>query len=406
MPKLNKYKAWFFSLLNAGVMLALALFWLGLPRTFGDEAIFIKWTSLVKKSLFGIDKKPSPESVLYVDVSGSKTSLEVPDPIYEERTGYHHIIITDRAQLAAFFRKVSQYGKNIPLVVVDITFEKPGPDDSLLQAAIDHFPFPLVGAQRVDNQLKLAPNVIKLRTGVANYLSADNQFMKYPLFLQDTLPSLPLVAWGMTEGKDYNNKGIWPRLNGHRSLLKPIIDFKIRPFDLNSGNTADTSGFTLRTLGTLLYEWTFWEEADIRALLNNKTIIIGDFQDDIHETVFGNIPGPLVVHNAYLTLVQGESIISWKWLLLLYLLFFWMSFRAYKEVANLQFVARPGMKSAVGRIIADSIDETFFLALGTVLSYFLFNIHINILILLIYLKLMTYLLGKFVFPKKTNTSAN
>lgn len=398
VPK--KYKAWLFSILNAGVMLSLALFWLGLPRTFGDEAIFIKWTSLVKKSLLGIDEKPSANSVLYVDVSGSQTCLEIPDPLYKESTGYHHTVITDRVQLATFLQKVAQYGSGIPLVIMDIYFETPCSDDSLLQATIDHFPFPVVGAQRVDDHLKLVPNVIKLPTGVANYLSSDNHFMKYPLYLLDTLPSLPLVGWGMTERKTYSNKGIWPRLDGHRSLLKPIIDFKIRPFDLNTGNTADTSGFTLRSLGTLLFEWEFWDEADIRTLLNNKTIILGDFSHDNHETIFGIIPGPLVVHNAYLTLVKGESIISWKWLLLLYLLFFWMSLRAYREVAALQNVAKPKIRSAIGHIIADSIDETFFLALGTVLSYFLFNIHINILILLIYLKFMTYLLGRFVFPKK------
>lgn len=404
VPK--KYNAWLFSILNAGVMLSLALFWLGLPRTFGDEAIFIKWTSLVKKSLLGIDQKPSPNSVLYVDISGSQTCLEIPDPLYKEPTGYNHTVITDRAQLAAFLQKVAQYGSGVPLVIMDLYFEIASSDDSLLQAVIDQFPFPVVGAQRIDNQQKLVPCVIKMPTGVANYLSSDNHFMKYPLYLFDTLPSLPLVAWGMSQRKNYSNTGLWPRLDGRKSLLKPIIDFKIRPFDLNTGNTADTSGFALRSMGTLLFEWDFWDEADIKTLLHNKTIILGDFSTDNHETIFGTIPGPLVVHNAYLTLVKGESIISWKWLLLLYLLFLWMSLRAYKEVASLQNAPSPKLKSAVGRIIADSIDETFFLALGTVLSYFLFNIHINILILLIYLKLMAYLLSRFVFPKKPDTSPN
>jgi hypothetical protein len=37
-------------------------------------------------------------------------------------------------------------------------------------------------------------------------------------------------------------------------------------------------------------------------LFKGKTIIIGDFQDDNHQTVFGTVPGPMIVHNAYLTL--------------------------------------------------------------------------------------------------------
>lgn len=399
MPK-ARYKGWLFATLNAGCMLLLALFWLSLPRTFGDESFFIKWTSIIKKSLLGIDKKPLPNSVLYVDVSGSKTIIETPDPLYEELTGYHHDVITDRAQLAAFLQMVAQYGSNIPLVIMDISFENASPHDSLLQATLDSFPFPLLGARRLDKKNKLVPSVLQMQTGIANYLSADNKFMKYPLFLNDTLPSLPLVAWAMTEGKSYSNKGLYPRLDGHSSLHKPIIDFKIRPYDLNTGNRADTSGYTLRAMGTLLFEWTFWEESDIRALLKGKTIILGDYYDDKHETVFGTLPGPLIVHNAYLTLIQRESLIPWKWVLLLYALFWWMSARAFKEVANLQTDQKSNIKSAVGRILVDSIDETFFLALGTILSYFLFNIHINILILLIYLKFVSYILKRFAFSKQ------
>lgn len=400
LPKLNPSRQrWLFATLNALCMLLLALFWLSLPRTFGDESFFIKWTSIVKKSLLGIDKKPAPNSVLYVDVLGSKAMVEISDPIYEEPTGYHHAVITDRAQLAAFLQMVTKYGSDIPLFIIDISFENVSPQDSLLQVAIDNFPFPLLGARRMDDKKKLSPSVIKLQTGVANYLSADNQFMKYPLFLNDSLPSLPLMAWAITEGKEYSNKRLWPRLDGRRSLHKPIIDFKIRPYDLNTGNRKDTSGYTLRAMGTLLHEWTFWEEADIRALLKGKTIILGDYYEDEHETVFGTLPGPLIVHNAYLTLVQGESLIRWRWVLLLYGWFWWMSARTFKEVANRQPSKKDSVKSAVGRILVDSIDETFFLALVTILSYFLFNIHINILILLIYLKVVSYILRRFVFPK-------
>lgn len=401
-----KYKGRLFATLNAGCMLLLALFWLSLPRTFGDEAFFIKWTSIIKKSLLGIDKKPLPNSVLYIDVSGSKATVEIPDPLYEEPTGYHHAVITDRGQLSDFLQAIAQYGSDIPLVIMDISFEDVSPQDSVLQAAIDSFPFPLLGARRLDEQHQLVPSVLQMQTGVANYLSPDNSFMKYPLFLADTLPSLPLMAWATTEGKKYNHKGLYPRLDGHRSLHKPIIDFKIRPYDLNTGNRGDTLGYTLRTMGTLLYEWTFWEEADIKRMLKDKIIIIGDYYQDKHQTVFGNLPGPLIVHNAYLTLVQGESLIPWKWVLLLYALFWWMSARAFNEIANRQSDKQNNIKSAVGRIIVDSIDETFFLALGTILSYFLFNIHINILILLIYLKFVSYILGRFVFTKPIAASSS
>jgi len=294
---------------------------------------------------------------------------------------------------------VAQYGQHISICILDLSFEIASAQDSVLQAAVDSFPFPLLGARRLNEKNQLSLNVIRMRTGIANYLSPDNNFMKYPLFLRDTLPSLPLMAWAITQGESYSNDKLYPRLGGRSSLYKPIIDFKIRPYDLNTGDRGDTLGYTLRAMGTLLYEWTFWEGADIRALLKGKTIIVGDFYEDTHETIFGTMPGPLIVHNAYLTLVQGESLIRWTWVLVLYALFWWMSARSYKEAAHAAVVEKPGIKSAVGRILVDSIDETFFLAAGTILSYFLFNIHINILVLLLYLKLVTYSLKRFVFGK-------
>lgn len=396
--KMRPSKAFIFSLINALVMLFLALFWLSLPRTFGDEAFFIKWTSLVKKSVLGLDHKPDPNSVLYVDVSGSKQLFEIPDPFYDELTGYQKKVITNRADLASFLEYLSTYGTDIPIVIIDLLFESPSADDSLLQAAIDHFPFPIVGARKLLEDGQLSTQVIRMPTGVASYLSAENRFMKYPLFIQDTFPSLPLAALEIATDRTFDRTWLWPRIDKHPSLTDPIIDFKIRPIDLNDGTSARENTYAIRSLGTLLFEQSFWDTTDIKILLKNKVIIVGDFKTDIHQTVFGNIPGPLVLHNAYLTLVEGESLIKWRWLLMLFLLFFWMSRRAYLQEKNKERSKWwQASKTAVGKIMADSIDETFFLAIGTILSYFLFNIHINILILLIYLKIVTYLLKRFIF---------
>lgn len=394
-------KAFGFSFINAGIMLVLALYWLSLPRTFGDEAFFIKWTSLVKKTLLGMDEKPDPESILYVDISGSKNLIESPDPFYEELTGYQKTVISNRQHLSSFLQYVTMYGKEVPILILDLTFESSGPNDSLLQATIDQFPFPIVGAQRLLDNGELAPKIFQVPTGVASYLSSDNQFMKYPLYLKDTLPSLPLVAAFMSHGHTYAKRWLWPTIDKSPSLTNPIIDFKVRPFDLNYDGALKTESFYIRSLGTLLFEWEFWEEEDIQTLLKGKTIIIGDYKNDVHQTVFGKLPGSIVVHNAYLTLLNGESLIKGWWLFLLFALFFWMTWRIYQQEKRREH-SKWWSKSqtAVGKIVADSIDDTFFLAIGTVLSYFIFNIHINILILLIYLKIVTFLLKRFIFKPK------
>ena len=391
------YRPILFCALNAVVMLALTLFWIKLPRTFGDEAVFIKWTSLVKKTVLGIDPKPAAESFLYIDVSHSKALVKTPDPLFEEYTGYNHEAITDRAQVAALLQAIEAYGRDVPLILLDIYFEYPSPDDSLLQAAIDGSSFPVVGARGLgDARTDTLPPAVRLPTGVAMYLSVDENFMKYPLFFNDSLPTLPLVALAAGRNVSYNFDGWWPRLDGRRSLSNPIIDFKVRPFDILDGGI-----YSLHDLGSLLFQFEFWDEADISALFSGKLIVVGDFYNDTHSTVFGSVPGPMIVHNTYLTLAERETLIYWQWIVFLLALFFWMSWRIYHE-------ERLGTKSwlwarsqtALGKIFADSIDDTFFLAVGTILSYLVFNIHINILVLLIFLKLVAFILRRFVFRKR------
>lgn len=389
-----------FSLLTATAMLALALFWLSLPRTFGDEAFFIKWTSLVKKTVLGIDPKPAPESFLYVDVSRSKTVIPAIDPLFEDYTGYNHTAITDRAALAEFLLTIQTYATDVPLVLVDIFFGEPSPQDSLLQAAIDSLQAPIVGASSFQALKDERPLPISLPLGVAMYLSVDDNFMKYPLFFADSLPTLPLVALRASEGVTISNSGWWSRIDGRRTLSNPIIDFKVRPYDLE----GETPRYHIHEMGSLLFQFGFWDEADIRTLLSNKTIIIGDFNSDKHQTVFGTVPGPMIVHNAYLTLLERETIIHLRWLLFLFVLFFWMAWRIYHEE---QMGTRSWLwqrsQTSLGKIVADSIDDTFFLALGTIFSYFVFNVHINILVLLIFLKVLAWILRRFVFKTTRNS---
>lgn len=385
-----------FAAANALAMLSLALFWLSLPRTFGDEAFFIKWTSLVKKTVLGIDPKPAAEDFLYVDVANSKALIEVADPLFQEYTGFSHTAITDRAQLAEFLTIIRQYGQGVPLVLLDIYFGEPSADDSLLQVAVDSLPFPVVAAAAYQVGTEVGPPVIDLPYGVAMYLSVDENFMKYPLFFEDTLPTLPLVALHESQGTTFGNSRWGVRLGGRRSLSNPIIDFKVRPHDLEVDQR-----YSIFDMGSLLFQFSFWEEGDIRQLLKEKIIVVGDFQNDKHQTVFGTIPGPMIVHNAYLTLAERETLIHFRWLLLLFALFFWMSWRVWhEERAGSRSWLWSKSQTALGKVVADSIDDTFFLVIGTIASYLFFNIHINILVLLIYLKIVAWILRRFVFRKR------
>jgi hypothetical protein len=138
------------------------------------------------------------------------------------------------------------------------------------------------------------------------------------------------------------------------------------------------------------------EKKDILKMFSGKLIIIGDFNEDVHKTSAGLMPGMLIVYNAYLTLRDGNHIMKFSWILLMIAGFTWISYRILtRKGFGIFNVLKEKTKSGWVHFLLDSVDELFFLSLLTLVSYFFFNIQINILILLVYLKLFEFAIDMF-----------
>ena len=105
---------------------------------------------------------------------------------------------------------------------------------------------------------------------------------------------------------------------------------------------------------------------------DGKFIIVGDFTEyDIHTTITGNQPGPVVVFNALLSLMEGDNILPF-WVYLLVYVVFWLesmfllrnkfelnlrSFRIFRQIrARFYRKRRPGQRMG--------IHNTLYLLLG------------------------------------------
>lgn len=384
-----------FSLLNAGVMLLLTLGWLSLPRTFGDEAFFIKWIGLVKKRVLKIDPKPASETFVYIDVSRSKALVPVIDPLFEEDIDYNRIAITDRAQLAALLDTIRTHTTAVPLVLLDLHFPLPSVDDAALAGAIARFPYPLLAARPAGDTTALFTG---LDRATGTYSSTDGVFLKYPLLDRNQRPTLPARAYELLTGKSVSATAPWVSIDRQRHYPSPVVDLRVRPVDLTGEAAIPVFG-----LGALLFQFEYWAPEDVRALFENRLIIVGDFHEDRHTTVYGTLPGPVVVHNALLTLQAGDTRLRVSWLVWLYALFVFISHRVYRAArTGLPNWFKSRSPGTVGRVMANSLDDSFFLILGTVVSILVFNVYINILVLLAYLWLLAFVLRHFVFrPYKT-----
>lgn len=374
-------------------MLGLTFYWLSLPYTFGDEAFLIKWTSLAKKSLLQFDPKPPPESVLFVDISESKTTLPKTNE-FDEISDYHRYIITDRRHLTEFLDMLAPHADATRLVVLDVLFSEPSPQDSLLQAQVNRLGDKILGVSHLEEGIELHEPVIDLPHAVATYRSAQGLFLKYPLVMGDTLITAPLAMYQRLNQATFHQGRVFQWVNGHISLPAPVVDFKVRPRDFGVSSSREESRFTVYNLGTLLelQRDGILQPEDRAELFEGKIILLGDFVLDKHQTPFGKMPGLLLMYNAYLTLVARDNLVTLGWILLLLIGYWIMSWRVLtgKRVTQPRWLVRL-FKSKVGQVILNSLDEAVLLIAITVLSYFLFNIHINILILLVYLKSMEYL---------------
>ncbi|MFN7117808.1 MAG: CHASE2 domain-containing protein [Saprospiraceae bacterium] len=387
-------KIWLLSFGNSMLMLCLAFYWLSLPYTFGDEAFLIKWSSLTKKSLFGFDPKPSPKEVLFVNVSQNKTTIDTKNE-FEEISPYHRKVITDRQQLAEFFALLNRYNAQVRFVLCDVLFEDTTPYDTLLAREFAKLDKKLLGVSHLPKDGAYIRPVIPIHYAPATYNATQNIFLKFPLVLRDSLKTVPLVMYEHLNEVKFQKKGALYRFNGHLSLPAPIVDFKVRKSDFHDGTSLNEANFAIYQMGTLLEMRDIWDEQDFQALFAGKIILIGDFKDDVHATPFGKMPGLLLIYNAYLTLVSKQNLISVGWICFMLLAFTFISQRIFSDIK----VEKPRwllglFRSKLGQLILNSLDELALLMLVTLLSYFLFNIHINILIFLLYLKVIDFLWNK------------
>lgn len=395
MRKKTKYrfKMWAISAGNALFMLFFTFFWLNQPYTFGDEAFLIKWSSLTKKSLFGFDPKPDPEDVLFVNVSKNKTTIDAQNE-FGDISPYHRKVITDRQQLAEFFNLINQYESDVRFVVCDVLLEDATEYDALLAQEFAKLDHKLLGVSHLTKKGNYIRPVVHMPYAPATYAATLGLFLKFPLMLNDSLKTIPLVMYERLNDVQYQKTGSFFRFKRRLSLPAPIVDFKVRSSDFRIGTELSDANFAVYEMGTILemHKDNILGTEEMAAFFKNKIIMIGDFEADMHNTPFGKMPGLLLIYNAYLTLVARQNLISVGWICFMLLAFTIISYRIFSDVKVEKPVWLVKMfRSKFGQLILNSLDELAILMIITLLSYFLFNIHINILIFLIYLKIIDFL---------------
>ena len=324
-----------------------------------DEEILSRVNSL-RSGLFG-NKVRYDHGFVFVNVS--KDLKLVPDPVE-----YGEISITDRNKLAQFIKILADNGNRHYQVLCDIFLEYPSDDDSSLTGELQRckkllFPFHLTNDSI---QMPCFP----VEAALSDFVTYTGGFSKFKLVHKDSIRTSPLVLLEKIDKKRYPST---------------FFDFaNIFPhYYITQNHLTKTKKYPYFNLGELLMlseTPTFYDE-----FLKDKFIVIGNFESDIHYTPGGQMPGPLILLNSYLT-IRNERHAGWLWAIFMiaalsytsYLLFF-------SKVKPPDVGKRPWLDLIMKIFVNNYFSFGGICLLLIILSTLIFSVQTNMSVLLMYL---------------------
>ncbi len=324
-----------------------------------DEEI-MKKVNAASDKLFGSNAHYNND---FVFVNVSRDIKLVSDP-----AEYGETSITDRSKLAQFFKILADNGNKHHYALCDIFLEFENEDDTALLAQTNRckkllFPYHLAG----DTVQKPC---LPVHSALSDFVTNTGSFSKFKLVYNDTIKTTPLVLLAEVDGKKYpasylDFKSVFPK-------------YYIQPAQL-----FETQKYPYYNLGELL----MLSQADsfYHQFLQNKFIVMGNYDTDVHSSAVDKIPGPLILLNTYLS-IRNRSHISWWWALFMitalsavsYLLFF-------KKVKPPVIYKHPWLDFVMQIFVNNYISFFGICLLLAVLSEFIFSVQLSFSVLLSYL---------------------
>jgi hypothetical protein len=392
------------SLLHAVWLVALTFFDLRMPHTTDEEMKLIQWTSAWKRIYLQKDRPPSSR-FLFVNVAWEKQSVPKLDG-----NGFviGNDVITDRKKLTAFFELLNQRPDNHAFLLVDIRFEERFSKQDLARMGLNSILYDslsfydsllshtLANVKRymvsyhADVQGRLRPPVFPLRAGLSNYETTDEgTVVKFSTIQADTARTTPLLIYQALTKGTYRKGFLFDIMNGVPVLNSFILDHRVllHPWEF------DTNGYYAHTY---LSEMLQMPAPLVHEMTKGRIIVLGDFQDrDIHETIYGAMPGPVILVNAFLALENQDNRITIGFILFLLTGYTFISYRCFSQTNFVEHIVinRLPLPDDIKKMVATMADYLLLLILLSIISYFLFNVHLTILLLAIYMQVLEWVIA-------------
>ncbi len=292
--------------------------------------------------------------------------------------------ITDRDKLTRLLRAINNSEDKPRYVFLDIFFDESTPFDSALNAEMIRLDNLIVSVHLDKDGNLLLPVVKDVKIGLSDYVIGNifEGVYKFQLFFNDSLKLTPLIISEDLKGYNAIKRGPFVKINSGYTLNHFIMNYRVLQKDIEN----QEAGFNPVNIGELL----FLPTEDISQFLKGKFVIVGDFfENDMHETMFEITAGPVVLLNAFLSIENRDTIVNVFFLAIIAFVYFGISYLAiYPEDLIESYIRKKyGKIKWVGNLTS-FMSYLIILVIVSIISYFLFNIHINIFFLSIYIFLV------------------
>ncbi|MEN7549904.1 hypothetical protein AAG747_18410 [Rapidithrix thailandica] len=367
------------SVVHAIILMIVTLVYLALPFSLDDELILIELSSAVKKSFFREGEKPPRDRFLFIDISWEKQLIDKTDSL---GIPIGKIDITDRESLGKLVHTFNQ-NPNYEFVIIDIQFYLPSSKDSLLAHELKKLQKGLVSYHKDKKDAPKYP-IFKAPLGLSDMEgqikdNMDDIVLKYHLIQGDSLKTTPLLMFEQLYNTKLKKGLLYDQLKGETIFNSYILDFYINSIDLFKKKAYNH---------VYLQELLYLSPEEIHDYTNDRIVIVGDFENkDIHKTIQGEMPGPLILLNAFLSLEKGQNILSPWWVLTILLFYILISYKCitYKDPVTRYLEKKFKKYNFVVEFAADVSFYLIYFGLVSLLSFALFNIHLTILIMAFYM---------------------
>jgi len=291
------------------VLLALLYGWMNRPFSFIFEKEVAKLTAKVTH-LFMSERNQSCtlKDAMFIDVAQSLT-------LVQDKFGPH--VIPDRAKLDTLFQLLYNNSDTGKIIICDLYFDVRSDQDRALELSMSRFPH-LLSTVKTNSLQEITPNVIRAGKSATSgfrkprepFLIFSNALFKFNLTDKNCIQTLPLLIYD-----EVNHNGIFCQGNTLRIsnewYLNTVFINQRPGFRVTKAVYEDHVIPIARIINELKLKTGSYRH----ALRQKKFIVIGNFQEDLHQTIFGEKPGPMIIYDLYISLEQQDNMISTAWLL-------------------------------------------------------------------------------------------